>query len=461
MPTDGPHDDGWTPAFGDAYRTVLGAIRDGSLARDVDHDELAVSGRLDLDPTVMHGALERLADLGIVEFVADSAVRFGALSESAWIDNGWLLIGLMEGVMRSALPALTEADAADQAAVGEALRRAASLRTPELDGAFWASLRFWIDRTPNRVLARLSARALERVRFGTVRTVPFRATDVDAWVASAQQAVRYREPASAERAAHALARLWEAQLVAAATDLSGWPGGPLAAAEAASAASAGDGAPDWATWTPDDLWWDLLAMVRDGTLERDRTYRAPEIAARLRQPVRTLMPLFRRLELMGLVTTRPDDPEGIRLTRPGVQHWVDSLQLCSTLAEMCARWCIPTLDADARAEVRGVVAVLRRQARIRDYGYTVTMVELSRVLSTYTPNRWIAGNLRVALSRLAFVFDEAPPFRQWDVDDVFALLDQAIATGDAVSATEAMHALGIRYDMHIVEVTGRMDTSAP
>ncbi|WIE72659.1 GntR family transcriptional regulator [Curtobacterium sp. MCJR17_020] len=454
MTASDPHDDGWTREFSDAYRTVLGAIRDGSLDRDVEHDELALSGRFDISPAVLHGALERLADLGLVEFVADAAVRFGTLSVPAWVDNGWLFVGLVEGVMRSALPALTETDVADHTVVADALRRAAALRTPDLDPAFWASLRFWIDRTPNRVLARLATRAMERVRFGVEPSVPFTATDVEAWVATSQQAVRYRVPASAERSAHVLARLWEVHLRGSAERFGRTP------EDLATTTSSSEDAPPWATWTPDDLWWDLLAMVRDGTLRREHTYRAREIAARLRQPVRAVMPLFRRLELMGLVDTRAEDPEGIRITRPDVQHWVDSLQLASTLAEMCARWAVPVLSEQGRAELHAVTAAARRQARIRDYAYTLTMVDLSRVLGAHTPNPWIAGNLRLALSRLAFVFDEAPPLRQWDIDDVFALLDQAIDLGDAVLAAEAMHAQNLLFDVHIADVVERLGPGA-
>ncbi len=444
-----PRDDGWAAEFDATYRAVLGAVRDGSLARDTDHDELALSGWFDVDPAVLHGALERLADIGLVEFVADAAVRFGSLSVPAWVDNGWLLVGLVEGVMRSALPVLTETDVVAHAPVAEALRRAGALRTPDLDPAFWASLQFWIDRTPNRALARLTSRAMERVRFGVEPSVRFETIDVEAWVATSQQAVRYRVPASTERSAHVLARLWDAHLRGSAGRLGRTPDALVAETSAA------EDTPSWATWRPDDLWWDLLAMVRDGTLRREHTYRAREIAARLRQPVRTLMPLFRRLQLMGLVDTRADDPEGIRVTRPDVQHWVDSLQLASTLAEMCARWAVPVLSEQGRAELHAVTAAARRQARIRDYAYTLTMVDLSRVLGSHTPNPWIAGNLRLAISRLAFVFDEAPPLRQWDIEDVFALLDQAIDTGDAALATEAMHAQNVLFDAHIADVVDR------
>ncbi|ROP74831.1 hypothetical protein [Curtobacterium sp. PhB115] len=450
MPAADRHDDGWTPQFRDAYQSVLGAIRDGSLARDVDHDELALSGRLDLDPAVLHGVLERLADVGLVTFVGAAELRFGTLSVPAWVDNGRLLVGLLEGVVRSAVPTLTAEDEPAHAASADDLRRAAALRTADLDPAFWATLRFWIDRTPNPVLAGLANRALERVRFGVDPSVPFRNTDVEEWIAASQQAARYRTPAAAARAAHVLARVWEGNLVACAEPLGHTPDELLAATSSAA------DAPFWATWTPDDLWWDLLAMVRDGTLERDRTYRAREIAARLRQSVLVLMPLFRRLELMGLIATPPADPEAIRIVRPDVRHWVDSLQLAATLQEMCASWAIPALSARGRTQLRAVVAAARRQARTRDFAYTLTMVELSRVFGAHTQNPWIAGNLRLALSRLAFVFDDAPLFRQWDIEDVLTLLDRAIDTGDAVLATEAMHALGLHYDVHIAEVTARL-----
>ncbi|QZQ55995.1 FCD domain-containing protein [Curtobacterium sp. TC1] len=446
-------DDGWTPQFDQAYRNVLGAVRDGSLGQDVAHDELALSGQFDLDPVVLHAVLERLCDVGLAVLDDRAAVRFRSLSPAAWVDNGWLLVGLLEGVMRSAVPVLTAADRAEQGRVAETLRRSAHLRTPELDPAFWASIAFWIDRTPNASLGRLTARAVERARFGVTPSIPFRSTEVDAWAAAAEQAVRYPGVRSAERAAHVLARLWgeHVDAAAAAFGKASDDGSP-----SSSAYSAPEDSPSWAVWTPDDLWWDLLALVRDGTLERDRTYRADEIAARLRQSVRRLMPMVRRLELLGLVETRPDDPEAVRITRPDLQHWTDSLQLASTLVEACARWSVPTLDDTGRAELHDVIDRLRRQGRIRDYGYTMSVVELSRLLADHTPNPWLAGSLRFALSRLAFVFDEAPPFRRWDIEDVLTQLEDAIDRGDPDRAADAAHALNVHYDAHIVDVVARL-----
>lgn len=457
-------DGGWTPQLDQAYRDVLGAVRDGSLGQDVTHDELALSGRFGLDPVVLHAVLERLSDVGIAVLDDHAAVRFRSLSPAAWVDNGWLLVGLVEGVMRSAVPVLTAADLVEQGRVAEALRRSAHLRTPDLDQAFWASITFWIDRTPNVSLGRLTARAVERARFGVTPTIPFRSTEVDTWAAAAEQAVRYPGVRSAERAAHVLARLWGEHVDAAVAAFGGAPDDTSSASSASastapsapSAPSAPADSPSWAVWTPDDLWWDLLAMVRDGTLERDRTYRASAIAARLRQSVRRLVPMVRRLELLGLVETRPDDPEGIRITRPDLQHWTDSLQLASTLVEACARWSVPTLDDAGRAELHGVIDRLRRQGRIRDYGYTMSVVELSRLLADHTPNPWLAGSLRFALSRLAFVFDEAPPFRRWDIEDVLTQLEDAIDRGDPDRAADAAHALNVHYDAHIVDVVARL-----
>lgn len=448
---------GWTPQLDQAYRNVLGAVRDGSLGQDVVHDELALSGRFGLDPVVLHAVLERLSDVGIAVLDDHAAVLFRSLSSAAWVDNGWLLVGLVEGVMRSAVPVLTAADLVEQGRVAEALRRSAHLRTPELDAAFWASITFWIDRTPNVSLGRLAARAVERARFGVTPSIPFRRTEVDTWAAAAEQAVRYPGVRSAERAAHVLARLWGEHVDDAAAAFGtapddGSPGSP----SASSAHPAPADSPSWAVWTPDDLWWDLLAMVRDGTLQRDRTYRASEIAAGLRQSVRRLMPMVRRLELLGLVETRPDDPEGVRITRPDLQHWTDSLQLASTLVEACARWSVPTLDDTGRAELHEVIDRLRRQGRIRDYGYTLSVVELSRLLADHTPNPWLAGSLRFALSRLAFVFDEAPPFRRWDIEDVLTQLEDAIDRGDPDRAADAAHALNVHYDAHIVDVVARL-----
>ncbi|PYY40298.1 hypothetical protein DEJ03_16515 [Curtobacterium sp. MCLR17_043] len=331
----------------------------------------------------------------------------------------------------------------------EALRRAATLRTPDLDPAFWASLRFWIDRSPNAALARLGRGALERVRFGTSPSVPFRNTDVDDWAAASEQALRYPSPRAAERAAHVLARVWENQLAAVAPSLGYNPAGLLTVTSAAA------DVPTWAAWAPDDLWWDLLALVRDGTLERGRTYPPQDVAARLRRSARILTPLFRRLELMGLVERPPDALDSVRITDPGVQHWVDSLQLATTLTEMCARSAVPVLSADGRAELHRVIATVRQYARTRDYAFAVGMVELSRTLSRHTPNPWVAGNMRLAISRLAFVFDEAPPLRQWGVDDVLSLLDEAIDTGDPDLASAAVHALAVHYDAHVLEVTAR------
>ncbi len=441
--------------FDDAYRTVLGAARDGSLERDVDHDELVLSGRFGLDPVVLHAVLERLTDVGLVTVVADGTVRFGTLSVPAWNDNGHLLVGLMEGVLRSArtaalpAPAPTPSDTAEHDAVFGALRRAAALRTPDLDPAFWASLRFWIDRSPNAALTGLARGALERVRFGASPSVPFRTTAVEDWAAASDQALRYPSPRTAERAAHVLARVWDEQLTAVAPSLGVTP------ADLRTVTSAAADVPTWAAWQPDELWWDLLAMVRDGTLERGRTHPMRDVAARLRTSARTLAPSFRRLELMGLVERSPDGPDAVRIADPGVQHWVESLQLATTLTEMCARAAVPTLSADGRAELHRVVATVRQYARTRDYAFAVGMVELSRTLGRHTPNPWIAGNMRLAISRLAFVFDEAPPLRQWAVDDVLSLLDEAIDTGDPDLASAAVHALAVHYDAHVLEVTAR------
>lgn len=443
--------DGHQPST--ASWVVLGAMRDGSLRAEVEYDVLALSGRLDLDPAGLRAALRWLADLGIVRMGRGGAVRFGVLSIPTWAANSWHLIGLMEGVIRSSVDVLTGADVNYYADLVDAARRRSMERVPEFDAAFWATISFWIERTPNRALAQLATRAAERVRFGMSPSVPFRVWDSEDWLAGSLQVVRFRTHAHAEDAAHSLARLWATQMRASAEILQVNPD------QIAGPAADADDLPGWASWKADEFWWSLLASVRDGTLEYRRPYSVREIAALLRVPRQSIAAHLERLTLMGLLVQDAKTLDVVHLREPDVQHWVDSLQLAHTLEESAASWTIPSLSETDQAELRSIISRALRQARSRDFGLTVTLVEIMRYVSDRCPNSFIRATALLALSRLAFALPEAPVFRQWNLDDFLLLLDEAVTTRSRTATIEAMHALATHHDAHVLDVSTRLRAS--
>ncbi|WP_144709959.1 hypothetical protein [Curtobacterium pusillum] len=434
----------WRPIFDEAYQAVLAAIRDGRLPHDVDHDETEFGAAMDLPPLALQGALERLADMGLVRPGPTGTFRVSTLAPARWAQDSWALVGYLEVDMRSAMATITDQDVERYAGLVDAARRAASERDPAaMDAAMTATFAFWAEIAPNRLAARFTVRALEQLRFGLATTVPWTVWRVEGWLAASLQAARLHDVPTAERAAHVLLRLWSAFLEEAAATLG---------IDAQDLLIPPPIDPDEVTWAPDDLWYELLGAVRDGSLERGREYGFAELLPRFRVPSARLLPGIRRLELMGLVVAGAHGDGAIRIASPTVEDWVESQELLLGLHEQSARWSIPFLTATERAEVVARIDLAGRYAQVRDYAYPVVLTDITRYLAVHSRNRAVRASTLVGISRLVYVLEQAPRFRQWNMQDYLELVREAVETRDAEVAADAAHALSTHFDAHIAEV---------
>lgn len=441
--------DDWRPLFDDAFTRVLAAIRSGSLRDDRPHDALELCERFDVRPAILEGALQRLADIGLAEILPGDRVRFRTLDAVTWAEASWLLVGLLEVAMRATVPRASSDDIDDYAALVATARRAADERGDELDPAFVATIGFWAERTPERLAGRLLVRTLQQVRYGLAEGVPWRIAAVEPWLASSLQAIRLGDTTSAEQAAHVLARLWERYLEDSAIDLHVDPASLLRPVAAESSDLY------WADWHPDDTWFEVLGSVRDGSLGLGREYPLRELTARFRIPSSRLLPMIRRLEVMGLVHAGPDRDGSVLVTTPTVDDWAETMALLLGLQEMCIRSAITTLtDADV-TELDVLSARVRREARVRDFAFTASLLEINRFFAVRSPNRPMRQTTAVTISRLAYILPEPPPFRQWDIEDFLQLLDEAVRERDPDLGSEACHALAKHFDAHIADVRSR------
>jgi DNA-binding GntR family transcriptional regulator len=437
----------WRPMFDDAYQAVLAAIRDGRLPHDVDHDETEFGAAVDLAPLALQGALERLTDMGLVRPGSNGAFRVATLAPARWAQDVWALVGYLEVDMRSSMPAITDQDVERYAGIVEDARRAAAERDPAaMDTAMTASFVFWADVTPNRLASRFTVRALEQLRFGLATTVPWTVWRVEGWLAASLQAARLRDVPTAERAAHVLLRLWSTFLEEAAVTL-GIDAPDLLVPPPID--------PDEDAWVPDDLWYQLLGAVRDGSLERGREYGFAELLPRFRVPYARLLPRIRRLELMGLVVAGAHGDGSIRIATPTVEDWVESQELLLGLHEQSARWSVPYLTADEREAVVARIDLAGRYAQVRDYAYPVVLTDITRYLAVHSRNRAVRASTLVVISRMAYVLEDPPRFKQWNMQDFLELSREAVETADADLAAEAAHALTGHFDAHIAGVRDR------
>ncbi|WP_420369335.1 hypothetical protein [Curtobacterium sp. L1-20] len=452
---DARSDAGRRPLFDDAFRRVLGAIRDGTLVDDRDYDLLELCERYSLHPAELDGALQRLADIGLARPLPGAVVRFTRLDPLAWAEGGWLLVGLLEVAMRATVPVATDQDLERYERLVDVARRAAAERGDELDPAVFATLAFWADRTPNLLTARLLVRTLEQVRYGLTTASPWQVTGIEPWAASSLQALRLKDPSSAEHAAHVFRRLWGHHLEQSARS---WGLDPVALVHPARVPN--DDA-DRNVPQADDVWLELLGSVRDGTLQRGQEYTIRGLAARLRVPVQRLLPMVRRLETMGLVRAGDDRNGSILVATTTVTDWAETIGLLLGLQEMCMRATVPALSEDDRDGFDSLVRRIRWQARTRDHAYTSSLLELNRFFAERCPDQTLRRTTTIMISRLAYVLPEAPAFRQWDTDDFLQLLSDAVRTGDADAASEACHALAVHFDAHVDDVTARYGTMGP
>lgn len=453
--TDAASGGGARPRFDDAFRVVLAGIRDGTLDDGSDHDLLELGDRYGLAPAALDAAVQRLADIGLARVRPGAVVRFTRLAPAVWAEGSWLLVGLLEVAMRAAAPVATDEDVERYEALVAAARRAAAQRGDELDPAVFATITFWAGRTPDRLTARLLVRAVEQVRYGLAAAAPWQVAEIESWSATSLQALRLRDRGSAEHAAHVFRRLWRRHLEHWAAQ---WGLDPTALVQPVDASS-----DDmyWGDWRPDDVWFELLGAVRDGSLERGREYPLRALTARFRIPLQRLAPMVRRLELMGLARSGEDPAGSVLVTATTVTDWAETIELLLGLQEVCMRSSIPTLTDEDRVGFGSLVDRLRRQARTRDHAYTTTLLDLNRFFADRSPNRAARRTTTLAISRLAYILPEAPAFRQWDVEDFLQLLEQAVRTRDADTASEACHALAVHFDTHIADVTARYESMGP
>ncbi|ROS77875.1 DNA-binding GntR family transcriptional regulator [Curtobacterium sp. PhB130] len=434
------------PVFDDAFALVLAGVRDGTLRDDTPYDVLALCERFDVRPAVLGGALQRLADIGLAHVTPGDVVRFTRLDPVAWAEGTRLLVGLVEVSMRALVPVATDDDVRRYEELVAAARRAAAERGDELDTTVLATIDFWAERTPEGFTARLLVRTMQQMRYGLATRPPWQDPDDEAWLASSLQALRLRDTGSAERAAHVFARLWERYLTSSAAVL----GTDLRQ-------TAGHASDDlyWADWRPDADWFELLGSIRDESLVRGQEYPLRALTARFRVPLQRLLPMIRRLEVMGLVEAGPDREGSVLVSTPTVDDWAETISLLLGLQEMCARSSIPVLTDGDVDELTALIARARREARVRDYAYTTTLLELNRFFALRSPNRAMRQTTTVVIARLAYILPEPPPFRQWAVEDFLQLLEEAVTSRDPDIASDACHALAAHFDAHVVDVRTR------
>lgn len=437
---------GWPPEFDGAYRTLLAASRDGRIPTGVDLHTSELGAELDIVPRLLRGGLERLADLGLVAPGPGGTVRFQTMAPERWAASSRLFVGYLEVAMRSAVTTLDQVAVERYAGLVDRLRRSARQRDPDLDGAMTDSLRFWIETTPDALVARVALRSLELQRFGLNPSVPWRVWSVEGWCAASLQAARLGDPSAAERAAHVLGRLWPEYLRDAADTL-GLPHERLLDPPAESLRT-----PDWAVWRDDALWEDMLGAIRDGSLERGRVYSFAELLPRFRAPHERLLPGIRRLELMGLVAPAGEDGRSILVTEPTLDDWADTLAMLLGLHELCARDAVTRLDDADRATLDGLLGDTGRFAQRRDYAYTVSVLAITRFFAEHVGNGFLRDATLVTISRLAYILDDPPPFRQWNMQDFLALTREAAELRDPQLAADSAHALRAHFDAHIAEV---------
>ncbi|WIB77632.1 FCD domain-containing protein [Curtobacterium sp. MCPF17_002] len=444
--------EGRRPVFDDAFTIVLAGVRDGTLREDTAYELLELCERFGLHPPVLEGALQRLADIGLARIDPADLVRFTKLDAVTWAEGSWLLVGLVEVAMRALAPVADDADVARYEELVTAARRAAAERGDELDPAVLATVDFWAERTPESFTGRLLVRTLQQMRYGLPVRPVWTVTDVESWLASSLQSLRLRQTSSAQRAAHVFGRLWRRYLEASAPALGVAPDALLHPAGAAS------GDLYWADWRADDDWFEVLGSLRDGTLRPGHEYPLRALTARFRVPLRRLLPMIRRLEVMGLLEAGPDRDGSVLVTAPTVDEWAETISLLLGLQEMCARSCMPTLTDDDVEGLRSLLLRARREGRVRDYAYTSTLLEITRFLAVRTPNRAMRQTTTVVIARLAYILPEPPTVRQWQVEDFLQLIEEAAEARDPETASEACHALALHFDAHVVDVHARYGT---
>lgn len=440
------------PVFGDAFTLVIAGIRDGTLRDDTTYDVLALCERFDVDPAVLGGALQRLADIGLAEVLPGDAVRFTRLDPVTWADGTRMLVGLVEVAMRALVPVATDDDVEAYAGLVAAARRVSAERADGLDTSILATIDFWADRTPESFTARLLVRTIQQMRYGLADRPRWHELDNEAWLASSLRALRLRDTGSAERAAHVFARLWDRYLASSGRELG---------ADLDRRAGPASEELYWADWRPDHDWLEFLGSIRDGSLVRGREYALRELTARFRVPMQRLLPMVRRLEVMGLLEAGPDRAGSVLVSTPTLDDWAETITLLIGLQEMCARTSLPVLtDADVD-EFSALVARARREARVRDYAYTTTLLELTRFFGLRSPNRAMRQTTVVTISRLAYILPEPPPVRQWAVEDYLQLLEEAVRSRDPEIASDAHHALAVHFDAHVLDVRTRYGSMEP
>lgn len=440
------------PVFGDAFTLVVAGIRDGTLRDDTTYDVLALCERFDVDPAVLGGALQRLADIGLARVLPGDAVRFARLDPVTWADGTRMLVGLVEVAMRALVPVATDDDVDAYAGLVAAARRVSAERADGLDTSILATIDFWAEHTPESFTARLLVRTIQQMRYGLAERPRWHELDNDAWLDSSLRALRLRDTGSAERAAHVFARLWDRYLASSARELGADLDRPSDAASEELY---------WADWRADHDWFEFLGSIRDESLARGREYPLRELTARFRVPMQRLLPMVRRLEVMGLLEAGSDRGGSVLISAPTVDDWAETISLLLGLQEMCTRSSLRELTAADVDEVSALIASARREARVRDYAFTSTMLELNRFFALRSPNRAMRQTSIVTIARLAYILPEPPPFRQWAIEDFLQLLEEAVRSRDPEIASDACHALAVHFDAHVVDVRARYGSMEP
>jgi DNA-binding GntR family transcriptional regulator len=436
----------------EAFMRILAGVRDGTLRHDVDHTELELGEQFDLRPGVLQGALQRFADIGMARRVPGDDIRFTTLDPVTWAEASWMLVGLVEVAMRAAVPAMTDDDVRQYEQLVTVARASAAARDDGLDPAVFATIAFWADHTPEPLTAGLLRRALLQLRYGAASPAPWTVTAIESWLASSLQASRLRNAGSAERAAHVLGRLWRDHLTSVAERLG------IAADALLRPVDAPSEHLYWADWQADDDWFEVLGAIRGGSLERGQEYAFSTLTARFRLPLRRLLPMLRRLEVMGLVEGGTDADGSIVVATPGVEEWAQSLNVLAGMSEMSARSGFPELTATQAEEIQARITRVRRAARTRDYAYSVALFELHREIAVHARNRAMRETTLATISRLAFILPTSHPFEQWEIEDYLQLLEEAVQTRDPEVASEASHALAAHHDAHIAVVRAHYGT---
>jgi DNA-binding GntR family transcriptional regulator len=418
-----------------AAASVVGAIRDGSLAAgDALTDEVMLLDH-GIRPVLLDRVIDHLVGLGVVRMGRNRVAVVRGPDPAAWTDTIRLSLALLEGAVRTSIPALREPDRIELEALLTRVEELGELHDPETGTALRAVSRFWLERTPNDQIRRQWTSTLDRAQALAPRELPFRDWGTAVYARTLRRAVVDGDAELGCEAVHELARLLDRQVVEAAAAWSVPPG-----EDAVPAGLPAD----------DDAFWTVLAGLRAHVWPSGTTIGLPELVERTGAPPTAVVAALDRIEWIGLVRFSGDRAVVVRDAT--IDEHADSMELYAVVYEACVRWSLPRLDDAAREALHGLVAIARRRGATRDLGYAEATINVARFFAEHVPAPILRSLMLRLITRVVFHLNPSPPYRQWDTEDFWTPLLVAVDTGDVELACEATHALYRHIERHIADV---------